>query len=57
MFKRRLSQKLKLRKKPDILGLYLFHRLKFEFVYLRTIKKLFRHRYIKVKMKFYKPKY
>jgi hypothetical protein len=36
---------------------YSIRRFRLEFVYLRLFKKLFRRRYVKAKMRFFKPKY
>lgn len=59
LFKRRDFPSLKFSEK--LMGLYNYlytvKRFRLEFVYIRLFKKLFRRRFIKAKIRFFKPKY
>jgi hypothetical protein len=51
------QSKLYLKNYKHIAGLYTFSKFRFELVYLRVIKKIFRRRYTKHLMRFFKPKF
>ena len=60
MFKDRTFQLYKKKNsklKFGVLGLQSVKNQIFNFVYIRVFKKLFRRRFIKIKLRFFKPKY
>lgn len=59
MFKQRTLPKLSMKggRLGNFLSLYTVRKFRFEFVYIRFFKKLFRRRFIKAKTRFFKPKY
>ncbi len=59
IFKNRVSSSILILKllKQSYNYIYSIRRFRLEFVYLRLFKKLFRRRYVKAKIRFFKPKY